>query len=211
MVLDDANGQLLFLDPNASTMWGWSEGSWIPVVSPAQWPEARYLSSGGVAYDPDRQMVLIVSCCSAGYSETSGWDGHAITRLAINRGLPRLSQFLIVPDGRGHMLAFAQDSVRGSPTEGFSWDGKAWSPMPVATTLPNGVTSMAFDSASQQILAIGSDGRNSHTWRWQEDAWHIIPTTSSPPGGRISNLVYDPLLQGFVITVLPADCLCGII
>jgi hypothetical protein len=211
IVLDEANGQLLFLDPNASTMWAWSAGSWIPVVLPAQWPTARYLSSGGVAYDPYRQMVVIVSCCSAGTLETSVWDGHAIRARATNGGLQCPSQYLIVPDGRGHMLALGQDDV-GGPTKSFSWDGEAWSAMTSAATLPQGVVSVAYDFGNDQILAVGGDdGKNFHTWRWHENAWQLIATTDSPPGGRISNLVYDPLSPGFLITVLPAAGLGGII
>jgi hypothetical protein len=210
LVVDEANGQLLFFNPTEKAMLAWSVGSWAPVVTPAEWPDIGALGSGGVAYDPDRQEVLIVTYRS-GDLVTSVWNGHAIITRARNSGL-LLSRFLIVPDGHGHMLAFGQDDARG-PTRSFSWDGKAWSPLTSAATLPRYVDSVAFDSAHQQILAVGSDdnGRISHTWRFQKSAWQVIATTSSPPGGRISTLIYDPVLRGFVITVVPAAGLGGII
>ena len=209
-VLDEATGELLFLDPNARTMWTWSVHGWGRVVSPSDWPEDRYLNSGGVAYDPYALQVLLVT--ESGFeAETSRWDG---TRLQV---LERVSQLphatlLIVPDGEGHMMAFGQDDSGGSPTSGFLWDGKTWSVLPATSRLPRGVVSIAFNSPDQEIVAVGSDdGANFRTWRWHQTAWQLVATTSSPPDGKISNLVYDPALRGFVVTVLPADCVCGLI
>ena len=207
-VLDEASGELLFLDPNVSTMWAWSVHGWRRVVSPSDWPEDRYLNAGGVAYDPYRHEVLIVTE-SGSEAETSRWDGTTLQVFERVSQLPH-ARLLIVPDGEGHMVAFGQDDAGGSPTIGFLWDGETWSPLPATSILPRGVVTMAF--GDQEILAVSSDdGANFLTWRWHGTACQLIATRSSPPGGKISNLVYDPVLRSFVITVLPADCLCGVI
>ena len=209
LVVDEANGQLLFFDPVGKAMLVWSAGTWVPALSPTSWPAIGSLSSGGVAYDPDRHEVLIVTS-GAPDLETLTWNGHAFVTLSSHSGLPD-SKFFLVPDGRGHMFAFGQDDV-GGPTSSASWDGKAWSLLSSAATLPPQVDSVAFDPAHQVVLAVGSgyDGIF-HTWRWQANSWKPIATTLSPPVGRVSNLAYDPVLSSFVITVLPAATLGGII
>ncbi len=78
-------------------MFAWSVGSWAHVVSPAEWPDIGALSFGGVAYDPNRQDVQIVTY-RAGDLVTSVWNGHTINTLARNSG---------------YMLAFVQDDARG--------------------------------------------------------------------------------------------------
>lgn len=205
MVVDEADGQLLFMDPKASTMWAWSHGSWTSVVSPSQWPMANAVSGpsnginvGAVAYDPARHVVLMLSCCSpeaaaqdSAIWRTSAWDGHTLRK--VSESLDLVGDYL-VPDGRGRMLAFGP--------KGFSWDGRSWIPLPSESELPDGVDSMAADPAHQQIVAVGQ-GR---TWRWQKGTWVLIRSADSPPIGAMSNLVYDPKLRGFVVTVLPYDC-----
>ena len=54
MVLNDADNRILFIDQNSHTMWAWSQGGWTSVVSPSDWPTARYADVEGAAYDPDR-------------------------------------------------------------------------------------------------------------------------------------------------------------
>lgn len=203
LVLDVARDQLLFLDANSQTMSAWSNGTWKEVVSPAQWPKARFLR--GVAYDPARQEVVILTCCDVARPgpQTSIWTGKALIEAP---GLPSVNGYKLVPDGNGHMLAFGD-------RDGFSWDGHAWSALDGVADLPgNGGVSVVRDDTHGEILAIGQSN-NSNTidvWRWQDGKWHAIAAKSSPPGGcAVSNPVYDPELLGIVITDLWADCNVG--
>lgn len=205
LVLDVGRNQLLFLDPNSQTMSAWSNGTWKEVVSPAQWPKARYLR--GVAYDPARQEVVILTCCDvAGPGpgpQTSIWTGKALIQAP---GLPSGNGYKLVPDGNGHMLAFGD-------SDGFSWDGHAWSALGGVAGLPgNGGVSAVRDDTHGEILAVGQSN-NSNTigvWQWQDGKWHAITAKLSPPGGcHVSNPVYDPELLGIVITDLWADCNVG--
>jgi hypothetical protein len=205
MVVDEANGQLLFMAPKVSQMFAWSQGSWTSVVSPSQWPTANALSAplggirvGAVAYDPKHHVVLMLSCCSPETAaldraiwRTSAWDGH--TMIKVSESLDLVGNFL-VPDGRGDMLAFGP--------KGFSWDGRDWTPLPAESALPAGVESIAADPAHQQIIAVGQ-GR---TWLWHAGTWDLIQTADAPPKGAMSNVVYDPILPGFVVTVLAVEC-----
>jgi hypothetical protein len=61
---------------------------------------------------------------------------------------------------------------------------------------------MAADPANRQILAVGQGS----TWRWNSGTWQLLQSVYSPPIGAMSNLVYDPKLRAFVVTVLPYDC-----
>ncbi len=113
MVLDEASGQLLFLDPNDKSIWSWETGTWLRVLQGSGWPEARYLR--GAAYDPERYEVLIVTCCAHDEYQTSSWNGHSLIIRATDSRLPPLSNYQIVADGGGHMLAFGQQDA-GTPS-----------------------------------------------------------------------------------------------
>jgi hypothetical protein len=209
LVLDEARDQLLFFDPAEHAMLGWSAGNWIPLVSPEIWPQIGSLGFGGVGYDLDRRVILMLTFRNLEL-ETLAWNGHSFDVLASHSGLP-LSEFLIVHDSRGQMLAFGQDSV-GGPTSSFSWDGNAWSPLGPAAKLPPQVDSVAYDTTRQELIAVGSgyDGIF-HTWRWQNGSWRPVQSSPSPSTGRVSNLVYDPELKGLVVTVLPSIGVGGMI
>jgi hypothetical protein len=196
-VWDAAHDQLLFLDNHTSTMWAWIKGDWKSVVSPSAWPDARFLDSGGVyagcmSYDPNRREVLILD----DIGETWAWNGYGIGTRGLSHGRSSGSgQQELVPDGLGHMLGFNTSGA-------VSWDGNEWSSLARSAALP-AVATVAADPAHQQIFALSTG--NSRIWRWENRTWMLIHTASSPPSGATSNLVYDPILPGFVLTVLPHE------
>jgi len=203
MVLDGNNDRIIFIDPNARETLAWSPRGWTSVVSPSEWPTERYVDVEGAAYDPDRRNVLIVTCClfvdSSLATSAWAWDGHALHVLSPSHPLVG-GPFFMVPDGRGHLLAFGKDSSS-------SWDGVDWSPLATRANLPKDAWSVASDPAHGEIFAAGR-GTPFHVWHWQDGTWNLEPTASpasGPPDGATSNLVYDPMLPGFVLTVLPEE------
>jgi hypothetical protein len=213
VTIDEANGQLLRFDPVAKTIWAWSDRGWTSVLPATQWPATNSMSGGShinvgaVAYDPARKVVLMLSCCSpeaAGLEttnwRTSSWDGMSLTEVSESKDV--VAQFL-VPDGLGHMLGFGFAGP-------FSWDGKNWSALKAEASLPVGVQAIGADPAHRQIIAIGIASSGLETWAWRDGAWALIRTAKSPPaGGVISNLAYDPVLPGFVLTELPFAGCCA--
>jgi len=201
-VLDEARDQLLFLDPNSQTLWAWSHGTWKALTTPDQWPKARYLR--GAAYDPARQEVLILMCCNVSSPspapEAWAWTGKTFVQ---RPALPE-DGYELVPDGRGHMLAFGTQAA-------FSWDGTSWTSLAAGAALRIRQGSVVRDGAHDQIVAIGQDNAGSVS-RWQDGRWQAVATASSPPGGcDVSNPVFDPELSGIVITDLPADCAVSVL
>jgi hypothetical protein len=199
MVLDEAENQLVFFDPNSETLSIWSHGAWKQVVSPAQWPKARFLR--GAAYDPAHHEVLFLTCCEVGgpgaATETWAWTGQAFVQ---RPALPDSGGFELVADGQGHLLAFGSSAA-------FSWDGQSWTSLTSHAALPKGAVDVVRDIGHDQIAAFVLYDSPIGVWLWKGGKWQSATTTPSPPGNcDVSNPVYDPELSGIVITNLPATC-----
>jgi hypothetical protein len=191
IVWDATHNQLLFLDPNTSTMWVWRNGAWQVVVPPSSWPDARYLGPGGMAYDANRQEVLIFTDIPR---ELWVWNGQTVATQITSDSAPSIPSHW-VSDSLGHLLGFAT-------SDAVSWDGKDWSALSQSAVLPDGAQ-VASDTTHQQIYAVSVD--NSRIWRWDDGTWQLLHTRSSPPAGATSNLIYDPMVPGFVLTVQPQE------
>jgi hypothetical protein len=129
LIFDQANDQLAFFDPNVQTIWVWSHGTWVAVVSPERWPLPKAFEVHSAAYDPYRQEVLILMCCQPASgpvddskpcsygpcNETWAWNGHALTQLSPTL-IPNDINYL-VPDSSGHMLALAMNRTSHGTAE----------------------------------------------------------------------------------------------
>jgi hypothetical protein len=200
LVLDEVNAQLLYIDPNSKTMSTWSKDSWKVVVSPSEWPKARFIY--GVTYDFAGARVVMVLCCDPYEDgmETWQWKGGKLTELAL-LSQTQMSGFKLAPDGLGHVIAFGNE-------EGFVLDGGRWVAQGVRGAMPaSRPREIVYNRADGKMTAIGSDLRIS-VWHPDSGRWDVASSGVVPPDAcAVSNAVYDPDLAGIVLTTLAGQCM----
>jgi hypothetical protein len=201
---DEALGQLLDIDSDSKTIWLWSAGTWVAVVTPTAWQQAW--NNGGprsVVYDPYRQQELLLTGPDPDTVQTWTWDGKKLINLSSSPPYPDACGSLF-PDGTRLVLAFCYAQI-------LSWDGRAWSVVRGASDVnpdcPDASFSvpfveMGFDAAHRQLVTVGPDEDTGtfHTWIWQSQHSKLVRTETRPPAqGFMSNLVFDPALPGLVL------------
>jgi len=204
LVVDEANDQLILLDPNLGTLSVWSKGSWVTMVSRGQWVVANVIRA--ITYDPAHKEVVILACCqTSGGLDAWTWSGRTMAQLPTEPGyfggqMGGELQIRMAQDGDGHLLVIGSES-----SGGYSWDGTSWTNLGPGAALPEYTFDMAYDAAHRQLIAVGY-AHGFHTWQWEHGRWKLMATPSSPPtwgsDGNISNLVYDPDLPGVILTDL---------
>ena len=215
-VVDQASDQMLVADSFARTIWSYVNGAWKPLVGPEHWPAARQVV--GATYDPRGDVVLLF-CCRVGEStiETWIWNGE-ILMPAAPFPFEHSSQDIVLPDGpismvpddTGNLVAFGKQPVgpdfRHQP--GYAWDGKQWIAENSAAVWPQaGCSSLEYDAVSMQTVCLSYVDGEVSTWIWRHGSWtKSQDATEPPPGCGMSNLVYDPELQGIVMTDLNVAC-----
>jgi hypothetical protein len=161
--------------------WLWDGMKWLrDRVQPS--PGRR--SGMGLVYDGTRHEVVLFGGGRDPSGEDLGdtwtWDGQTWT----------MKSPLVSPPSRDDAAGMAYDGARqetllfggsgegGARDDTWTWDGQTWTEQHPAVSPPAGSPSLAFDAATQQIVAFGGDG----TWTWDGTIWaEEFPPVAPPP------------------------------
>jgi hypothetical protein len=169
MVYDAANRTVVLFDNTGST-WTWDGSNWTK-QSPATSPSSSS-SSGGMAYDPVTQSVVIFGGASAcGQSvcyidQTWSWNGATWTKLSPATSPSSRASTTMAFDpalgSSGEMVLFG--GTNGNQLDDtWAWDGTNWTQLPPQDSPPGtAAATMAFDGSMLMMF----DTNTGDTWHY---------------------------------------------
>ncbi len=152
--------------------WAWNGARWR-LLAPGATPPARYRH--GMAYDGRRKVVVLFGGTdeqSNPLGDTWEWSGASWKQIApATSPSPREAAMAYDPV-RGVIVMVGQPAD-GVDYETWEYDGATWTQKAIAMAAPSvppggsPPTSIAFDAASSQVVALGP----STTYSWDGTAW----------------------------------------
>ncbi|HTL36808.1 MAG TPA: kelch repeat-containing protein [Kofleriaceae bacterium] len=151
--------------------WEWDGTNWREMRT-ATPPPAR--AAHAMAFDAARgETVMFGGVGVAVLGDTWLWNGHAWRQAqSPNSPSPRLDAGMAYDAVHQQVVLFGGTVTGGSKTDTWTWDGTSWTEHLVAG--PTSGSDLAWDDASQRIIANG-------TWEWDGSTWSQVSSTK-PPG-----------------------------
>lgn len=185
--------------------WTWDGARWQE-QHPAHVPNPRMRAA--MSFDEKRGLVVMFGGEGQGtttYNATWTWDGNDWT----------LQDPTNSPPGR-HFAAMAYDAARADTvlfggsmagarfSDTWTWDGSNWTERPGPAPAARGWSSLAYDSATRQVVAyvyfaLDNNPVAEYTITWDGDRWtdHSAPGDPSPRAE--TQVAYDPETQQVVL------------
>jgi Bacterial Ig-like domain (group 3) len=77
----------------------------------------------------------------------------------------------------------------------WQWDGSTWRRIPTSSSPPDGAT-IAYDTATKQIIALADGPTGAQTWLWTGTDWtRLAPPTQAPHGRLVFDRTVNRLLD----------------
>ena len=217
LAYDVAASQLVLFDgfsadakhtPDVSNTWLWTGSNWQNVTPLPSNPPIDY--SNVMTYDAStNQMISVVD------GETFEWTGANWVDLNPASSPPGYG-LLAYDAAAGQLIWFEENAYPTNASSTWSWDGRNWRELspPTGPGLVNGVASLAYDTATSQLLLVGTFGSGSsaaeETWTWDGQTWTQQAPSSSPGPLSDASMAFDPtsgdliLFGGFDPISVPA-------
>lgn len=173
-------------------MWAWDGQAWHPIQTPT--PPAR--SEAGIAYDSDRQRIVLFG----GHRTASGerirlgdtweWDGQRWEQKSAEGPSPRNGAAMAYDAHRKRVVLFGGS---GAPDETWEWDGNVWEQIVLARTGGRFNSALAYDAGRRALIRFGGwtrEGRVGDTWRYDGTQWTRL-TQDGPTARNHTAMVYD--------------------
>lgn len=182
----------------------WSGAGWQQII-PTD-PEgdgnpgagSQVLSMGGLAFDEDTRLVLLVGNGTiSGTRATWAWNGASWRLLGQDTTTRCTTCSLSWDSKRRRVLLF--DPTTGT-TAAWSWATRSWQFLALATapTLLTAGGSFAFERRSGRWLRFGGSPAHDETWAFDGTAWSRL--TDGGPSPRWGALIgYEPLTQQVIL------------
>ncbi len=204
LVYDDALKMVLLVngedaagepDGTPSKIWGWDGYQW-KIVS-ADGPPVRSL--GGVAYDPDRNMLVLYggSTKTTSYDETWEWDGST-WRKNDTEGIGFWHHGSMAYDSALHQIVLYGGNLQATastqsnisfPAETWSWDGAAWQQSSAPGLGARYHYAMTYDSIRDNVLLFGGSSHSrdfNDLWAWDGSTWTKYSPGGPAPSSRVA-------------------------
>ncbi len=172
--------------------------TWFEASSSTSGLAAR--NSATMAYDPATNQTILFggNNGSTYYNDTWVWSGTSWTEVATTGpvGAGREGVDMAYDSNTGQFLLFGGDNNGTYYNDTYDWVWNAttntgtWNPLTTTGTLPTAryAGSMAYDSATSQMLLFGGQGSSGYlgdTWSWtwnsglNQGTWNSLTTTPS--------------------------------
>lgn len=162
-------------------------------------PEAREFAS--MAFDPIFGKLILFggNLGSDFFNETWYWNGNNWIPLPSNPLLlARTAASMAFDPCSGQLILFGGFNSNIFPrffSDTWNWNGTDWMPLfPSITPPPRVDASMAFDSATGQLILFGgfnSTGFLKDTWNWNGINWELLNPDTSPTAREGASMAYD--------------------
>jgi len=176
-------------DTSGNELWEWDGNAWHLMLPAAPISPVH----PGMYFDPQRGVTVIVEGDPALRTAAFTWNGVALASLWSQRSAPVLGGFALFRDDvRNRTVMFGGETVGGTSSDTWEWDGLHWAQRSPMTTPPPRQRAMAcFDPVTSTGLLFG--GVNGTTqladcWRWDGVNWTQLAglTPSARSGGAMA-------------------------
>jgi len=210
MAYDPATNQLILFggDGASNDTWTWNGTTWTQLSSATSPPGRQHAS---MAYDPGTdQLVLFGGLGATGnfLNDTWTWNGTTWTEQSPSTSpSARYGQSMAYDTGTNQLILFGgfePGVILANSNDTWSWNGTTWMQLsPVSSPPGRYYASMAYDSATSQLLLFGGCCENSiyvgDTWTWNGTTWTDLSPGYSPPARELGLLAYDPAVNQLVL------------
>ena len=203
MATDLARNRVVLFDASssASDTWLWDGSAWTrqrPSATPLQPRGLPFALDPAMAYDTQRQRVLLSIYGTSQDTELWEWDGADWQQRQPARSPPpRIGQVMVYDASRSRAVLFGgYDGAGQLLNDTWEWDGVAWLPFGPTTNPPPRVNAAAaYDPARGRMVMFGGSGTTgvlSDTWEWDGTSWRSMPSPVLPPARREHCMAFDP-------------------
>jgi hypothetical protein len=181
---------------HANDTWEWDGSTWTFRSNTG--PAPRY--GCRMAFDVDRNVVVLFGGVPNGPEETWEWNGNAWALRSSTGPAARYSHAMVYDTARHRTLLFGGLDPGGSTTwmgDTWQWDGSTWTEQVVSGPAPRAVHAMAYDAGRSVTLLFGGvNWSNStpyygDTWEWNGTGWAQRVTTIAPSARAYHGMAYD--------------------
>jgi hypothetical protein len=181
----------------AGDTWEWDPASRTWTEKPASTLVYGGLFGAAMAYDPNRQQVILFggrAYYNWGQAGTYAWDGtNWIDVTPAVYPPPRFIHAMATDLARSRVVMFGGTNNEYALTDTWEWDGNVWTQVVPSGIVPSARNdpSMAYDAGRQVTVLFGGYEHNDNdTWSWNGSAWAMEhPQTN--PSSRSTAIVYD--------------------
>jgi hypothetical protein len=169
-------------------------------TKPAEAKQTTPPTSGAVAYDADRKVVVLVTPGpgqSGSVMQTWTWEGHRWTRKTPATSPPARGNGLLVYDESRRVTILQGGQARSGPLhDTWEWDGSTWRQRKTTHTPdpPQEPGTMAYDPIAHQVLLFQwvphLDAFPVQTWSWNGKDWTSLRPAHLPTF-VMGTLVFD--------------------
>ncbi len=216
MAYDPATQQLVLFGGENNTgggalgdTWSWNGSTWSE-LDPSTSPSAR--SNASMAYDPASGQLLLFggeNSSDQNFGDTWSWNGSTWVDLDPSTNPPaRVDAAMAYDPALGELVLFGGSEGTGSggtyDGDTWAWNGTTWTELNPTGSTPaaRAGASMAYDTATSQLVLFGGDGANGlldDTWTFTGSAWSEASPATSPSVLGYSAMAYDPTSSQLVL------------
>lgn len=174
------NEVLLFGEENSDgyleDTWTWNGSNWTQ-ESPSSKPPSR--ESSAMAYDPNRQVIVLCLAGSGGNLETWEWDGTNWTKKATTSSPGERQYHGLVYNPQTSSVQLHNGNFGSNPTtnaDSWSWDGSSWTLLTISpyffdmSSKPDGIWNFTFiDIGTTEVKFIKNAANTPVIWLATED------------------------------------------
>jgi hypothetical protein len=190
------------------TTWAWNASSWAPL---SEGPPGG--AGPQLAFDSaTNQLIAILANADRTASSTWIFDGSHWQKVnGHNNPLPRGSAGFAYDPGSRRLVLQGGSSVQASShgvslADTWTWDGKTWTEQHPLHNPPPGLSSLAYDPESHQLILVTlskADDTSAPTeismWSWDGGDWRRQSPERLPGMGISPSLTYDSANHQFIL------------
>ena len=188
-------------------MFQYNGSNWTQIDPSGDWPIAR--SSFGMAYDPEREIVVVFGGFQGGFDylgDTWEWDGTQWTEMnPSNKPTDRLGSRMIYFLDLSRIVLFGgYDESLTRRNDTWAWDGTEWTEIDCSVSPePRNSFGCVYDSHRNVMVIFGGNGegrvRRDDTWEFDGESWHEVNTEHRPGVRDQLWMAYDQKRQKTVL------------
>ncbi len=180
--------------------WEWDGKKWLNVSPPPQdSPTGR--TASGMAYDEERDVIVLYGGFSKGTAlcDTWEWDGEKwIGRCPPNCPGARFGHEMYYDSVRRKVVLYGGYDNKTFFNDFWEWDGYTWTKIEIESDSP-GASWYALAYNPDEELAFGLlSGSPGGTWTFKDDHWKRLSVGAEPGNRGGMRLVYEPQRKIFV-------------
>jgi hypothetical protein len=163
--------------------WTWNGSTWTEQSTPTA-PAPR--DTGSFAYDAATRTGILYGGFNGAtvFTDTWTWNGSTWTQLSTTASPGQVQAGWQMADdaATGQVLLFGghRQLANTNSRATWAWNGTTWTRLsPASSPFGRGHGSMAYDSASHQIILFGGEGYQestypTSTWAWTGTTWNSL-------------------------------------